>query len=156
MYAHIVVPLDGSDASERALPHAQDLAKACGATLHLVQVVSRSDELEMICSGGDSFTAAEYSRDLAENLTNARISRAGDCLKEVEARLKAQGVKVEAAVREGSASENIAQYAEESNGDLIVMSTRGQGGIQRFLLGSVTDRVIRAGHLPVLAVPPLN
>jgi nucleotide-binding universal stress UspA family protein len=56
--------------------------------------------------------------------------------------------------REGAAAENIVQYAQEKGIDLIIMGTRGQGGIQRFLLGSTTDRVLRTGHLPVLVVPP--
>ena len=52
MYTHIVVPLDGSADSERALPHAQELAKAFGATLHLIQVVSRSEEFDLTRGSG--------------------------------------------------------------------------------------------------------
>ena len=55
MYDNILVPLDGSENSERSLVHAEALAKAFGATLHLVQVVSTSDELEMI-QGGEEGT----------------------------------------------------------------------------------------------------
>ena len=154
LYANIVVPLDGSADSERALPHAQALAKAYNATLHLIQVVSRSEEIDLVRSSGDSFAAAEYSQGVAEHLINARIARADHYLKEVKSRLTSDGMTVETEVLQGSASENIARYAEDKGGDLIVMSTRGQGGIQRFLLGSTTDRVLRAGHLPVLAIPP--
>ena len=154
MYAHIVVPLDGSAESERALPHAQDLAKTFGATLHLVQVVSRSEELDLIRDGTGGFAAAEYSQDLAEELARARLNQADSYLKSVASGLEAQGTRVETAVLEGAASENIIDYSREKGADLIVMSTRGQGGIQRLLVGSTTDRVIRAGHLPVLAIPP--
>jgi nucleotide-binding universal stress UspA family protein len=62
MYSHIVVPLDGSENSERALPHAQNVGKAFSATLHLVQVVSRSEELDLMRDGVGSFAVAEYSR----------------------------------------------------------------------------------------------
>ncbi len=154
MYAQIVVPLDGSADSERALPHAQELAKAFGATLHLIQVVSRSEEFDLIRGSGDSASTAEYSRGLAEHLINSRISMADHYLKEVQSRLELQGITVETKVLEGAASENIARYAEDKRGDLVVMSTRGKGGIQRLLLGSVSDRVLRTGHLPVLAIPP--
>jgi nucleotide-binding universal stress UspA family protein len=153
MYSHIVVPLDGSDASERALPHAQGLAKAFGATLHLIQVVSRSEEFDMVRSAGDSVGSAEYSLDVADQLISAQIDWADRYLNEVKSRLTSEGITVEAEVRQGAASENIAQYADEVGGDLIVMSTRGRGGIQRLLLGSTTDRVLRAGHRPVLAIP---
>jgi len=154
MYAHIVVPLDGSEAAERALPHAQGMAKAFGSTLHLIQVVSRSEEIDLVRGAGDSVGAAEYSQGVAEHLINTRIARAEHYLKEVMSRLTPQGIKVETGVLQGAASENIARYADDKGGDLIIMSTRGQGGIQRLLLGSTTDRVLRAGHLPVLAIPP--
>ena len=154
MYTNILVPLDGSEDSERALPHAQLLAKAFGATLHLIQAVSRTEEVDLVRSSGDSAGAAEYSMDLAERLINARMDRADRYLKEVKSRLTSLEITVETEVMEGSASENIARYAEGKGADLVVMSTRGQGGIQRLLLGSTTDRVLRAGHLPVLAIPP--
>jgi nucleotide-binding universal stress UspA family protein len=60
---------------------------------------------------------------------------------------------VTTALREGAADENIVAYAKEYEIDLIVMSTHGHSGFKRFLLGSVTDRVIRAGQTPVLVVP---
>jgi nucleotide-binding universal stress UspA family protein len=154
MYSQIEVPLDGSENSERALPHAQNVAKAFTATLHLVQVVSRSEELDLMRDGVGSFAVAEYSRDLAQELINARLSRAENYLKGVASRLETQGISVKTAVLEGSAAENIIDYSQENNADLIVMSTRGQGGIQRLLVGSTTDRVIRSGHVPVLAIPP--
>ena len=154
MYAHIVVPLDGSADSERALPHAQELAKAFGATLHLIQVVSRSEEFDLIRGSGGGAAAADYSRGLAKQLINSRLSTADHYLKSVQSRLEPQGITVETKVLEGSASDNIVRYAEDQSGDLIVMSTRGRGGIQRLLLGSVSDRVLRVGHLPVLAIPP--
>jgi nucleotide-binding universal stress UspA family protein len=154
MYSQIEVPLDGSENSERALPHAQNVGKAFSATLHLVQVVSRSEELDLMRDGVGSFAVAEYSRDLAQELINARLSRAENYLKGVASRLETQGISVKTAVLEGSAAENIIDYSQENNADLIVMSTRGQGGIQRLLVGSTTDRVIRSGHVPVLAIPP--
>jgi nucleotide-binding universal stress UspA family protein len=154
MYSHIVVPLDGSENSERSLPHAQNVAKAFSATLHLVQVVSRAEELDLTRDSVGGFAVAEYSRDLAEELINARLSKAESYLKGVASGLESQGISVKAMVLEGSASENIIDYSQENNADLIVMSTRGQGGIQRLLVGSTTDRVIRSGHVPVLAIPP--
>ena len=154
MYSQILVPLDGSENSERALPHAQELAQASGATLHLIQIVSRSEEFDMVRGGGYDLLAAEYSREQAREYIAAQINRAGEYLKEAAMRLETGGIQAETVVREGAAAENIVQYAQEKGIDLIIMGTRGQGGIQRFLLGSTTDRVLRTGHLPVLVVPP--
>jgi nucleotide-binding universal stress UspA family protein len=101
MYSQILVPLDGSENSERALPHAQELAQASGATLHLIQVVSRSEELDMVRGEGYDFLAAEYSQELAREYIAARINRAGEYLKEAAMRLESGGIKTETVVREG-------------------------------------------------------
>jgi nucleotide-binding universal stress UspA family protein len=154
MYSQILMPLDESENSERALPHAQELARVSGATVHLIQVISHSEELNMVRGGGYDLLAAEYSQDLAREYIAARINRAGEYLTEAAMRLETEGIKTETVVREGAVAENIVQYAQENGIDLIIMGTRGQGGIQRFLLGSTTDRVLRTGHLPVLVVPP--
>src|ERR687896_1067229 len=156
MYSQILVPLDGSENSERALPHAQELAQASGATLYLIQVVSHSEEQDMVRGGGYDLLAAEYSREQAREYIAAQINRAGEYLKEAAMRLETGGIKAETVVREGAAAENIVQYAQEKGIDLIIMGARGQGGIQRFLLGSTTDRVLRTGHLPGWSFPLRN
>jgi nucleotide-binding universal stress UspA family protein len=61
---------------------------------------------------------------------------------------------VDTAVRQGLTLETITTFVEENGIDLIVMSTHGRGYFQRFLVGSVTDRVIRSSHVPVVAIPP--
>ena len=64
-----------------------------------------------------------------------------------------EGHQVEASVRQGPISDTIMDFIEETGIDLVVMSTHGRGGLQRFLVGSVTDRVIRSSRVPVLAIP---
>jgi nucleotide-binding universal stress UspA family protein len=152
MYSQILVPLDGSNAAEGALDHARDLAHDGNATLHLLQVVSHSDAL---AHGGDgSILATQYTLDLARQLFDVRKSHAEEYLGQVASTFAEGGVGVETAVREGDASQEVVDYAKEHSIDLIVMSTRGHGAIRRFLVGSVTDRVIRSSEIPVLAVPP--
>jgi nucleotide-binding universal stress UspA family protein len=68
--------------------------------------------------------------------------------------LEEMGIQVETLVRQGATLDNITDFVEAAGIDLIVMSTHGRSGLQRFLLGSVTDRVIRSSHVPVLAIPP--
>jgi nucleotide-binding universal stress UspA family protein len=68
--------------------------------------------------------------------------------------LEEMGIQVNTSVRQGPTLDNITDFVEEAGIDLIVMSTHGRSGLQRFLLGSVTDRVIRSSHVPVLAIPP--
>ena len=155
MYSKVLVPLDGSDVSERALAHAQSVAEALGARVYLLQVISLSHEYEASRdAGGESPSAVEYSLDLAREITAGRQARAQTYLEEVASRLESQGIRVETAVRQGLTLENITQFVEENGIDLIVMSTHGRGYFQRFMVGSVTDRVIRSSHVPVVAIPP--
>ena len=154
MFTHILVALDGSELAEKALPLARDLANSSGGTIHLIQAVSRQPELEAASGGGgSSVQAAEYERDLARQLVEARLSRGKEYLEGVAVPLKNAGVKVETTILEGAADERIISYSREHGVDLVVISTHGYGGVKRFLLGSVTDRVIRSCEVPVLVVP---
>ena len=149
MYSHILVPLDGSEASERAVPHGQSLAQSFSATVHLLK---------------RNYPPRRAWRDLRRGQLGAVGARQGLDRRgpegptgpvgtvpgpQVASLLRDAGLSVETAVLEGGAPENIAQYARDKNIDLIVMSTRGRGGVGRLLLGSVTDRVIRSIRLPV-------
>jgi nucleotide-binding universal stress UspA family protein len=155
MYSQVLVPLDGSEASERALPHAQRLADAFGSRVHLLQVLSLSPEYEVYRAGGEeSPTVIDYSIDMAEQITAARQTGAEAYLNATAARLEEHGIPVQTSVRQGFTLDAIATFVAENGIDLIVMSTHGRSGLQRFFIGSVTDRVIRFSHVPVLAIPP--
>jgi nucleotide-binding universal stress UspA family protein len=123
--------------------------------VYLLQVISLTHEYEALrYGGGESPSVAEYSLDLARELTAGRQSRAEQYLEAAAARLENNGIHVETSVRQGLTLENITNFVTENGIDLIVMSTYGHGQLQRFMVGSVTDRVIRSSHVPVLAIPP--
>ena len=154
MFAHILVPLDGSELSERALPIAQNLAQSSEATVHLIHMVSREHELG--AGGGiESVQAAELEMDMARRLTESQLHRGRKYVDQVGSQLSGAGVKVESqyAVKADDPAQNIIDYAKEHSISLVVMTTHGHGGIRRLLLGSVTDRVIRSCEVPVLVVP---
>jgi len=154
MFAHILVPLDGSALSERALPMAQHLARSSPTTLHLLQVISLRPELDTLRgSGSESVTVLEMAQDAARRLRDAQTARGQAYLAGLAGQLQHAGLQVTTAFREGAADEHIVAYAQAHAIDLIVMSTHGHSGFKRFFLGSVTDRVIRAGQTPVLVVP---
>jgi nucleotide-binding universal stress UspA family protein len=154
MYNHILVPLDGSGLAERALSHAESLAGTFGATIHLVQVVSRLAEVEAAgASGVGATTGAEANREADRQVIQARISRSREYLQDIAARLQVEGISVETASMEGVPDEQITQYAKENGVDLITISTHGYGGLRRFFLGSVTDKIIRSSDIPVLVLP---
>jgi|SRR5205814_1747036 nucleotide-binding universal stress UspA family protein len=154
MFAQILVPLDGSELSEKALAMAQNLASASGTSLHLLQVISLQPELDARRGiGGESVTVLEMAQDAARRLIEVQTARGKEYLEGLAVQLRRAGIHVTTVIREGAADENIVEYAKEQDIDLIVMSTHGRSGFKRFFVGSVTDRVIRAGETPVLVLP---
>ena len=154
MFSDILVPLDGSELSERALPMAQKLAQSSEATVHLIHMVSLEHELGA-GRGIESVQAAEMELDMARRLTESRLHRGRTYLEEKGSQLSGSGIKVETdfAVKAGDPAENIIDYVKEHSISLVVMTTHGHGGVRRLLVGSVTDRVIRSCEVPVLVVP---
>ncbi|MEF8842143.1 MAG: universal stress protein [Haloarculaceae archaeon] len=143
MYETILFPTDGSDASLRALDHALELAGTYDATLHVLYVVDTS------YSYGDFDGAAIDLTPVFEALREEGERTIGT----VEERAEAAGVDVVGATREsGTVHRALLEYAEEVDADLIVMATHGRRGLDRWLLGSVTERVVRAADAPVLTV----
>ncbi|KAF0246529.1 MAG: UspA domain [Planctomycetota bacterium] len=128
MFHDIVVPLDGSDLSREAVaPLAAGLAS--DTRLHLLTIVRAG-------------------------ATEEEANAAGDWLAGRAAALEARGLAaVTRLVNHDSPAEGIAAYAEHNDCGLIVMSTHGAGGLREWMLGSVTDQVIRRGPVPVLVVP---
>ena len=154
MFNDILVPLDGSELSERALPMAEGLAKSSEATVHLIQMVSREHELAA-ARGSESVQAAELEMDLARRLTESQLNRGRMYLEQIGSRLSGAGIKIETefTVKAGDPAENIIAYVKEHSINLVVMSTHGHGGLRRLLMGSVTDRVVHSCDVPVLVVP---
>ena len=136
----IVVPMDFSTGSTRALAYARVLAERFGASLHLLHVVQ------------DPYLAAGWSEgypaipDLTEQLRQETERR----LQDLASSLTPLTTSTEAVV--GTPAQTIAQVATEQRADLIVMGTHGRTGVAHLLLGSVAERVIRSAPCPVLTV----
>ena len=154
MFNDILVPLDGSELSERALPMAQDIAQSSEATVHLIHMVSREHELGA-GRGIESAQGLELEMDMARRLTESRLDRGRTYLEQKGSELSGAGIKIksEFTVKSGEPAQNIVDYVKEHSISLVVMSTHGHGGVRRLLVGSVTDRVIRSCEVPVLVVP---
>lgn len=143
MFKKIVVPLDGSSLSEKALLPATELAKTVGASLHLVAVLFPIDvtwDVDLI--GMAATTRAASDREY----TSAYLSKKAKALQE-------KGVQVSWEVREGPIAPQILEAACEAGAGLIVMSTRGRSGIGVFL-GSVAEKVAHlTKKMPVMLIP---
>ncbi|MDQ2683119.1 MAG: universal stress protein [Chloroflexota bacterium] len=142
----IIVPLDGSDRALLALPVAGALAKRFGTSIELISAVDLPQVVSPAMAYGGAF-AADYYVEVEKESTKA----ADQHLDEAVAKLADFGATVNKHVMLGSAVAAISDFAE--HGDLVVMTTRGQGGFRRWLLGSVAEKLIRDCPAPVLIVP---
>jgi nucleotide-binding universal stress UspA family protein len=138
----ILVPLDGSPVAEQVLPVAASVAQALEAEMVLLRVP--------IAHVSGSFTGEWYMPLEGTFETAKQIAEA--YLDHVAERLRAGEVQVTTATRTGGVANAIIEYAEANQIDLIAMCTHGRTGLARWSLGSVADRVLRAGHIPLLLV----
>jgi nucleotide-binding universal stress UspA family protein len=142
MYSTILVPTDGSDASELALDRALDLARTVDADVHVLSVVETGDEPVGLDEG---------QRDELRHRSEERSRQATDRAAERASEL---GMEATRTVGEGAPAETILEYGTEHDIDLLVMGTQGRAGPDRVRLGSTTERVIARATVPVLAVRP--
>jgi nucleotide-binding universal stress UspA family protein len=134
----VLVPTDGSSCAAAAADHAIDLARSTGATLHVINVVDSG----VVWGGANVATVLDALEEAGEQ-----------ALDDVRTRAKAADVTaIKGSVLNGIPYRAIAEYAEETDVDCIVMGTHGRTGLNRYLLGSVTERVVRLSDVPVLSI----
>jgi nucleotide-binding universal stress UspA family protein len=150
LISRILVPLDGSDASKLAIPYAMEMAGKFEASITLFGMVERADYYSQHVSfiPYTERMAKEYARLDVTSERNARAYLIG-----VEKELRAQGVRVTHAITLGlSPARDIMEQEAQTNADLVVMATRGSSGINHWAFGSVTEKVLRGGRLPLFLV----
>jgi nucleotide-binding universal stress UspA family protein len=140
----ILVPLDGSELSQAALPMAEEMAKVFRASFVLCHVVST----DWVAYSGME-TPVVYQDVLDDMKATAKVN-----LETTADELKGRGFEVACFVGLGSPSSEIERIASEERVGLIVMSTHGRSGPGRLVMGSVADAVVRNTHLPCLLVRP--
>ena len=137
MYEKILVPLDGSDLAEIALPYAEELAGALGCEITLIHVSESADE------------KYENMHQLyIEKIVEATIQDAEKFRKNK----RAKKIKVSSVHLTGHVAEQIVDYADKENIGLIVMTTHGRSGIRRWILGNVAAKVVRATDRPIALI----
>ena len=141
----VLVPLDGSEVSESVIPLATDIAQKSNAELRFVRVANNASQNAM----GDAGIYYPSPQSSAKASTIA-----GEYLEPFVNKAKKQGVSASMRTPTGSPASCLISLTDENDSTLTVMGTRGQEGIRRLIVGSVTDKVIRSSGNPVLIVPP--
>lgn len=144
VFSSIIVPLDGSPLAESVLPTVVELAKVLQASV----VLFRAFELPAKAYYGREDYLPDY-----DALKNQVKDEAQAYLDNQVAALKAQGLeRVGALLREGAGPEEIIRCAKEQPDSLVAMCTHGRSGVKRWVLGSVTEKVVRHSGDPVLVM----
>lgn len=176
MYNKVVVPLDGSKLAETALPHLEEIAKGCNIPEILLVSVTESirgrviqtDEVKQSWGKEDRLQIFETSNvqsgyvsppdpDKMSSIpvTLGRMSRtAYNYLARISKQLEKKGLNSQIHVLTGNPADEIIRFAEEQNADLIVIASRGKSGFNRWDMGNIAEKVIRASRVPVMMVKP--
>jgi nucleotide-binding universal stress UspA family protein len=153
LFKKILVPLDGSEHSLKALEKATQIAKKFSGSITLIHVYSVTvtpiilPEPTLSTPGVPVLTSAEVSR-----VAEAARQTGNRVLDDGEEKVKAEEVPVSKILVEGHAVQEIGRAAKEGNFDLIVIGARGISRIRELFLGSVTDAVVHHAVCPVLVV----
>lgn len=144
MYRLILVPLDGSDFGEQALPLALGIARRLGAAIQVVHVYAPTWEVYRELAGAYDKTLKLAMRERDRAYVDHVVQRLAEIA----------DVSPSSAMLEGPVADAISRHAEETETHLIVMTTHGRGPMARFWFGSVADTLIRQASIPILLVPP--
>ncbi|THE64094.1 universal stress protein [Salinadaptatus halalkaliphilus] len=139
----ILIPTDDSEGALAGAKRAIALASRTGADVHVLSVVAVRSDLEGITGAAESMYAS------LENEAEDAVETVADMVRSHDAELE-----VTTTVTRGTPFQSIREYATRRETDVIAMGTKGRDGLDRVLLGSVTENVLRTARTPVLAVPP--
>ena len=132
MYDDVLIPTDGSDGTRQSITHGVTIAKRFDATIHALSIVPEGP--------------------LGTLQNEAAAPAAHRAVERVAVDAERADVDVETAVEQGVPHEEILGYADGHDIDMIVMGTQGRTGLDRVLVGSVTERVVRMADVPVVTV----
>jgi nucleotide-binding universal stress UspA family protein len=139
MYDQILFPTDGSEPADSVLDYALQIASEHEATIHVLNVADTSQDSLVRIRGDITDVLEQHGEEIVEDAAR---------------RAEERGIPVTSAVLQGDPYRTIIDYSKQSDIDCIVMPTHGRRGLHRFLLGSVTERVINTAEVPVIAVNP--
>lgn len=139
MYGRILFPTDGSDGASAVFEHVLDVADRYDATVHVLNVADTTRDSIAQLQG----EVVDVLEDEGERIVREAADRA-----------RTRGVDVVTEVVQGEPYRTIVDYADSRGVDLVALPTHGRRGLERFLLGSTTERVVRRSNVPVLVIRP--
>lgn len=141
LYRKILLATDGSESARKATDDAVEFSRLSGAKIYAVSVIDRS----IYSSVPEDLEWEEAMYDRFRELSEEAVSYA-------EKTAKNAGLEVESVLLEGHPAEEIVNFAEKNGMDLIIIGSLGKSKVERFLIGSVSEKVVRNAKVPVLIV----
>ncbi|MBM7856134.1 nucleotide-binding universal stress UspA family protein [Desulfohalotomaculum tongense] len=141
MYNKILTPVDGSERSKKAAVHAADLAEKFGAQLTILHVVS---------SLPSYYINSDRLSSIQKTLLDEFIKEGQQVLTKIKWDLSKKDVDIKTSLVVGNPADEICKLAHQESFDLIVMGSRGLGEIKGYIMGSISNRVVRHARCPVL------
>lgn len=158
MYQKIMIPLDGSELAECVLPHAEALIQGGMAKAVVLIWVLEQLPTAMYGASVETFASSAQEDIFASNadywgkMEAERKSTATEYLGRIAGRFTPYGADIKCEVLEGRVAETLSSYAEKNKVDLLLIATHGRSGVNRWLMGSVADRILHYSDIPVLMV----
>lgn len=143
--SRVFVPMDFSESTDVLMDEAGTMARVFGASVDLFHAV----DMPYLPYVG-------LANDPLKDIEKRALKASGEELKAMAAKLHEDGLEVDTHKRTGPAGQSILDAARDNDADLIVMASHGRHGVDRMLLGSVTEKVLRGTECPVLVVRSLS
>lgn len=143
----LLLPLDGDPDHEEALPVSKELAKGCGAVLHLAMVVPSFGALS-----GESAVASRFLPGTMARMLEMSVPRAEEYLRAQAEALRGQNVEADAHVLRGDPAVALDEFSRQLQSDLVIMATHGTSGMNALWEGSVAHKVISRSSVPLLLI----
>ena len=147
MFKRILLTLDGSVMAEQALPVAINQAKCFQSEIFLLRVINPLTK---------SYPPGKATLSTFQHAEKQLAMIASDYLEKISSDIQEDDFSVKIATRIGVPYQEIIKFSQENDVDLIIMCTRGESGFTRWLVGSITDHVIRGSRIPVLVIPAVS
>jgi nucleotide-binding universal stress UspA family protein len=147
-FKKIMIATDGSECSRLVADKGIELARLSGGTVYAVYVVSTAYLLSM---DGDYFSPMSVN-PYWESIHEALKNQGKKAVNDVKVLGEMKGINIESVLLEGNPSDELIRYAEEEKMDIVIMGTLGKTGLDRLLLGSVAENLVRHSKVPVMVV----
>lgn len=149
----ILVAVDGSDKAQQAAQKAAEIAEGLGAEATLIHVYSESAQIPVNqFNEVASYLSAETLESIMEQQEETIQEKRKKILDDDERYFTEKGLKVDKILLHGDPADEVCDFAEENDFDLIIVADKGHGKVERFLLGSISDKIVRHSNISVMVV----